>query len=113
MKQFEFADLVADFKVPFIYYEKSEGYWNDAGDWIDGEETPIQMEGVILPLSGEDLQYAEAGAYSVKDKKIYTTEPLKLNREIEFKGDRYTIQRFKDYSDYADVYIYHARWREK
>jgi hypothetical protein len=112
MKQFEFADFIEEFKVPFIYYQKTEGYWSK-GDYVEGNETPVQMYGIILPLSEDDLQYEEAGTYSVKDKKIYTTVPLQLNREIEYKGDRYTIQNFKDYSDYADVYIYLARWREK
>lgn len=113
MKPFAFADFVEEFKVPFTYIEKTDGYYNDAGDWVEGGETPVPMEGIILPLSEDDLQYAEAGAYQAKDKKVYTTQPLQLNAEIEYKGDRYTIQNFKDYSEYADVYIYYARWREK
>ena len=71
------------------------------------------MEGIILPLTENDLKYSEAGTYSVKDKKIYTTQPLELGQVIEYKGDKYTIQSFKDYSDYADVYIYLARCQEK
>ncbi|UQD52309.1 hypothetical protein C0971_10025 [Bacillus methanolicus] len=113
MKQFEFADLIEEFQVPFTYYEEAEGYWNDEGDYVKGEVTSIQMYGAILPLSEDDLQYAETGTYSVKDRKIYTTQPLKLNGIIEYKGERFTIQNFKDYSDYADVYVYLARWREK
>lgn len=113
MKAFAFADFVDEFKVPFVYIETSEGYWNDAGDWVEGGETRTEMHGIVLPLSEDDLQYAEAGTYQAKDKKVYTTQPLQLNAEIEYKGDRYTIQNFKDYSEYADVYIYYARWREK
>jgi hypothetical protein len=113
-KPFAFADFVEEFKVPFVYYKKNgEGSYEDDGDWVEGGETPVQMYGVVLPLSEDDLQYAEAGAYQAKDKKVYTTQPLELNAEIEYKGDRYTIQNFKDYSEYADVYIYYARWREK
>jgi hypothetical protein len=112
-KPFEFADFVEEFEVPFVYIEKTDGHWADNGDWIEGGTTSIPMTGIILPLSEDDLQYAETGTYSVKDRKIYTTQPLELNGEIEYKGDRYTIQNFKDYSDYSDVYIYLARWREK
>jgi hypothetical protein len=114
MKPFEFADLIDEFKVPFTYYPgESEGYWHK-GKFIEkGGSTPVQLYGVFLPLSEDDLQYAEAGTYSVKDKKLYTTVPLKLNSKIEYKGDLYTIQNFKDYSDYSDTYIYLARWREK
>jgi hypothetical protein len=91
---------------------ESEGHWSDSGDWIDGGETPVSMVGILLPLSQNDLQYAENGTYSVKDKKIYTTEALKMGQKVEYQGDAYTVQNFKDYSAYADVYIYFARWRE-
>jgi len=113
MKAFEFSDFVEEFKVPFTYIEKNNGGHWQAGEWVKGTETRIKMYGIVLPLSEDDLQYAEAGTYRAKDKKIYTTQPLQLNAEVEYKGDRYTIQNFKDYSEYADVYIYYARWREK
>jgi hypothetical protein len=112
MKAFEFADFVNEFKVSFTAYVESEGHWNDAGDWVEGGETPVSMVGILLPLTENDLQYAENGTYSVKDKKIYTTEQLELGQKVEYKGSSYTVQNFKDYSDYADVYIYFARWRE-
>jgi hypothetical protein len=112
-KQFEFADFVQEFKVNFTAIEQSEGHYADNGDWIEGTETSIPMVGILLPLTQDDLRYGENGMYSVKDKKIYTTEELKVGQIIEFKGDRYTVQNFKDYSSYADVYIYYARWREQ
>jgi hypothetical protein len=111
-KQFEFADFVEEFKVDFTAYVTTEGQWADNGDWIPGGETPVQMVGIMLPLTQNDLKYAENGIYSVKDKKIYTVSPLELGQMIEYKDDKYTVQNFKDYSDYADVFIYYARWRE-
>jgi len=112
-KPFEFADFIDEFKVPFTFTKVEEGHWNDNGDYIPGGETTVQMEGIILPLTENDLKYSEAGTYSVKDKKIYTTQPLEVGQVFEYKGDPYTIQSFKDYSDYADVYIYLARYRGK
>ncbi|WP_117017528.1 hypothetical protein [Aeribacillus pallidus] len=112
MKPFEFADLIEEFGKPFTYYEETEGYWHK-GEYIEGSTTPVQLYGVFLPLSEDDLQYSEAGTYSAKDKKLYTTVPLKLNAKIEYKSDFYTVQGFKDYSDHSDTHIYIARWREK
>lgn len=112
-KPFEFADFIDEFKVPFTFTKVEEGSWQSNGDYIPGGATTVQMEGIILPLTEDDLRYSEAGSYSVKDKKIYTTDPLENGQVIEYKGDTYTIQSFKDYSEYADVYIYLARWREK
>jgi hypothetical protein len=112
-KPFEFAEFVDEFKVPFTAIQSEDVQWQDNGDPIPGDKPPVQMEGIILPLTENDLKYSEAGTYSVKDKKIYTTQPLELGQVIEYKGDPYTIQSFKDYSDYADVYIYLARYRGK
>lgn len=112
-KPFEFADFIDEFKVKFSFTKAVDGYWNDEGDYIPGETKTVEMAGIVLPLTENDLKYSEAGTYSTKDKKIYTTQPLELGRVIEYKGDKYTIQSFKDYSDYADVYIYLARCQEK
>lgn len=113
MKHFEFADFVDEFKVPLVAISESEGYWTDDGKWVPGGPKEISMSGIVLPLTEDDLQYTEAGTYSVKDKKIYVLSPLNEGQKINYKGDIFTIKNFKDYSDYADVYIYFMRWREK
>lgn len=113
VKPFEFADFVDEFEVPFIYHDHKEGYWNEDGNYVEEQEIPVDMSGIVLPLTDDDLRYAEAGTYSTKEKKIYTVDPLEEGRVVEYKGDKYTIQSFKDYSEYADVYIYLMRWREK
>lgn len=113
-KAFEFADFVEEFKVPFVYVVQQEGYWDKVtGDYIESSEVPVAMEGIVLPLSEDDMRYSEAGTYTDKDKKLYTVQPLELGRKLIYKGDAYTIQSFRDYSEYADVFIYIARWREK
>jgi len=113
-KPFEFADFVDEFKVSFIAsYQQSEGQWNDEGDYVPGSTIPVYMDGILLPLTQNDLKYSEAGTYSTQDKKMYTQEQLEIGQTITYKHITYTIQSFKDYSDYADVYIYLARWREK
>lgn len=112
-KPFEFADFVDEFEVPFIYHDHQEGHWDENGDYIEEQLVPVAMSGIVLPLSEDDLRYAEAGTYSQKEKKVYTVAPLEEGRRVEYKGDMYTIQSFKDYSEYADVYIYLMRWREK
>lgn len=111
-KPFEFADFVDEFRVPLLYLDHQEGFWNDEGDYVEEQELPRPMSGIVLPLSDDDLRYAEAGTFSKREKKVYTTIPLQEGRQVEYNGDRYTIQSFRDYSEYADVYIYLMRWRE-
>lgn len=94
--------------------EGTEGYYDDAGDWVSPSVlTPESRFGVILPLSEDDLKYDIGGTYSTQDRKLYTLESLKKGQKIQYKGVEYTVQTFKDYTDYTDVFIYVARWAEQ
>lgn len=107
-----FAPMVMENGVPFTVYQQpvdTEGYFT-AGDWVQPEPVPVSSFGVILPFSSDDLRYTEAGTYSTKDRKLFTVDPLEVGQKIEYKGISYTVGQFKDYSDYADVFIYVARW---
>ncbi|OES45232.1 hypothetical protein [Domibacillus iocasae] len=107
-----FAPMVQENGKPFTAFQKPVGEKGRyvAGDWVEPESIPVPSFGVILLFSDDDLRYSEAGTYSTKDRKLYTIDPLEQGQEIEYKGIRYTVQQFKDYSDYADVFIYVARW---
>lgn len=103
-------DLPAEYLVDFSKVEKTGGqYDQQTGIYQEGQENPVAAKGIILPLSNDDLKYAEAGTYTVHDRKIYISEPLTIGQEIEYKGVRYTVRAEKDYSEQADVYIYLAQ----
>lgn len=113
-----FKDVIDEQGVPFIAHLETPGAYVN-GEWVEGEKADEECFGVILPLSvgtqnvGESLGYAENGVYSLKDQKLLTTDTLQNGTLITYKGRKYTIQDYKDLSDYTDVNIYIARWREK
>jgi hypothetical protein len=109
-EQMIFRSMIEDNGVPFTADGAvTEGYYQD-GDWIDGQIEKIPMFGIVLPVSNDELRYAEAGTYSTKDRKVLTVQPLEEGKKIHYKGISYTVQSFKDLTDYADVFIYVARW---
>lgn len=113
-----FKDVIDEQGVPFIAHLETPGAYVN-GEWVEGIKAVKDCFGVILPLSvgtqsvGESLEYAENGVYSLKDQKLLTTDTLPTGTLITYKGRTYTIQDFKDLSDYTDVNIYIARWRQK
>lgn len=109
-KQFIFQDFVLEYGVTFTVRDPNDGgYFADNGKWIEGSNEPIQVTGIVLPLSDDDLQFSENGTFTQNDRKLYTIQPLTEGWIMEYKGKTYTIQGSRDYSDYADVYTYYAR----
>lgn len=108
-KQFEFADFVDEFRVSFEVITEAAGQYATNGQWIDGAETRAQHDGIILPLSEDELRRADNGQYTERDRKVYTTRELQNGAVIEYKEKRFTINRAKDYSDYSDIFIYYAK----
>lgn len=106
-----FKEVIEQNSVPFTAIIDQEGQYIN-GKWVQGNSVEVQMSGIILPLSNDDLKYIESGVYTVKEKKLYVVEPIKIDTKVEYKGDTYTIQSFKDLTDYTDVCIYLMRYRE-
>lgn len=113
-----FRDVILEQGVPFIAHLETPGAYVN-GEWVAGIKSDKDCFGVLLPLAvgtanvGEALTYAENGVYSLKDQKLLTTDTLPTGTLITYKGRTYTVQDFKDLSDYTDVNIYIARWRQK
>lgn len=112
-----FKSVINEQGVPFIAHLSTDGGYVD-GEWVEGTKEDKECFGILLPLSagsqvGEALTYAENGVYSLKDQKLLTTDTLPTGTLITYKARTYTIQDYKDLSDYTDVNIYLARWREK
>lgn len=107
-----FASVIQSQGVPFIAHLQGQGGYVD-GEWVMGQEEPKEMTGILLPLSNDDLKTAENGTYTVKEKKLLTVDLIPEGTKVEYNGQKYTLQAFKDYSLYTDVNIYLLRWRKK
>jgi hypothetical protein len=108
-KHFLFADFIEEFKVSFTAISEGAGAYNDVGKWIPGAATPTPLEGIILPLSTDELRRDVNGTYTAQDRKIYTVTPLSIGQKIQYQGDTFTIDTEKPYQDHADVFIYYAK----
>ena len=106
-----FNEFIEEYGVPFTILTASDGRHVN-GKWVPGAQQEVSKIGVILPLSNDDMKYIESGTYTVKERKLLTTELIEMGTKVNYKEDLYTIQAFKDYTEYTDVHIYLMRWRE-
>lgn len=72
-------------------YDKSNG-----GQWVPGTTEEIRFKGVLMPLSNEDLQYADSGTYTKNAQKVYTNGHVLLIG-AQFRdghdGQTYTVKQ--------------------
>lgn len=112
-----FKEVIEENGVPFTAFLSGEGQYIN-GKWVPAVPVEVTMTGIILPLVagsrsiGEELNYIENGVYTTKEKKLMTVVPIEIGTQVKYKNDFYTIQAFKDYSEYTDVNVYVMRWRE-
>lgn len=108
---FDFGSLFAEYNRPFQHLPQSASYrdFEKGGQIFPGiPAEPVDMEGIILPLSNDDLKFDTAGTYTKQDRKLYLEEPqvLKENDRLLIDELVYRVMADKPYSYYAGFNIY-------
>lgn len=92
-----------------IAFEREPGKYNyeKGGIYEDGEEIEILFSGAVVPLTNQDLKFAENGAYKAEDRKLYCYQDFPLGIRVKHKGLFYKVAERKDYADFANgLFIY-------
>lgn len=103
MSNFNFKRLIRKYsKVPAYEIKETDGYtdYSQGGVWIPGTIERILIDGAVVPLSKQELEYGEGGSYSIEDRKLYCYVDLIKGTKIEHKELPYTIQEKLDYADF-------------
>ena len=114
MALFNFSRLIAKYSRSFTVLVKSEGYYDDKGDYVDGSLTEIKLSGAIIGYAESKIQRSE-GTLSAMDKALHTLTPLDntlLGCTVVFKGSEYRIesQKGESNSDFTNVYSYTLKY---
>lgn len=115
MSLFDFSSLFATYSISFTRIPKVEGYrdYTKGGQWVkSAPATPIEMTGIVVPLTNEDLRFDTAGTYTRQDQKVYVRKPsfLLKNDEVIVEGVKYRVVEKKEYpSEYTDFNVYVIR----
>lgn len=105
--KFEFADLIAEYSLPFKLISKGEGYHDqdNGGRWVEGEGSKTDEEGILVPLPSK-LVMDSGGTLTTKDRLLIITKAIPLKAECDFQNASYTVFEETDWNDYADFYKY-------
>lgn len=111
MKLYNFERLIKKYSGDFTLVSTAKGEYI-GGKYVEGEKTETGCKGAFVPMSERKI-YQSGGTYTSKDYTLYMTEPIPKAFETVkaiYKGNEYNIEQATDYEDYADAYIYNAKW---
>lgn len=112
-KFFAFERLVEKYERPILYTIETEGHRDpNTGRWVPGiPDTSTRMI-AVLPVDSQTI-YQSGGRITSSERMLYTRYPLDVRGHIEYENARWTVERFGDYTEYADFYRYVARREAK
>lgn len=108
---FDFSALFGEYNRPFTLLPKTVAKrdFANGGQMTKGVSLdPVDMEGIILPISTDDLKFDTAGTYTKQDRKLYLQEPEKLdeNDQVQVDAFKYRVTGDKPYGYYAGFNVY-------
>lgn len=110
-KLYNFNRLIEKYSVDFTLVYEAEGTY-DSGVYVAGEKTETPCRGAFVPISERKI-YQSGGTLTEKDYNLYMRvpidKPLKTTT-ARYKGNEYKLEQETNYEEYADAYIYVAKW---
>ena len=68
-------------KIPIVVLRQGEGAWID-GYWVNGAETPLDVEANVQPMRGHELLTLPESDRTKESIKVYCVETLKTVEEV-------------------------------
>ena len=112
MQYFNFSRLVKKYSSEFKAITLISGYWNDSGDWVDGETKEITKQGAIISYGDKTINNSN-GAITEKDMCLLSLKQLDdkiIGVEVEYEGNIYKIQTAKSNAKFTGVWKYTMKY---
>lgn len=109
---FNFQRLINKYKNTFEVITRVAGYYDDEGDWVDGEICKVTLEGAIIGVTERQILRSE-GTLTEKDKMLFMLTPIddKLHgAKVVFKGNIYDATTYVDHAEFTGVYPYTLKY---
>lgn len=112
MKYFNFDNLIKKYSSEFKAITFANGYYNDVGDWVKGDEIETNLKGAIVNFT-ESKIYRSSGLLTSQDRHLFMLEPipdaLKSSKVIH-DNKVYSIETSEDDSIFTGVWAYTLKW---
>jgi hypothetical protein len=112
MQLYNFKRLIRKYNSEFTLITLTDGYYDDAGDWIKGEVKETTLNGAVISFK-ESKIYRSEGTLTTNDRRLFTLEPvpnaLKGTKAV-VNGILYSIEDCTENAKFTGVYAYTLRY---
>lgn len=109
---FNFSRLINKYSSEFKAITLANGYYNDSGDWVKGDETETTVMGAIISFT-EDKIYRSSGTLTSNDRRLFTLEPINealKGSKVIFDGKVYSIEQSRENAKFTGVWAYTLKY---
>lgn len=99
-------------KIPIVIDRKSQGRYDNNGEWIEGGITQVTIQGNIQPLRPHELLMLPESERSKSWWKLYSADPIRVQQEGQdgwdsdefyWKGYKYKVMKLDDWSEAMSI----------
>lgn len=112
MQYFNFSRLIKKYSSNFTAITLSEGSFNDAGDWVKGEQAQTTVQGAVIAFKESKIHRSE-GTLTTKDRRLFVLSPIDKalqGSKVIYEGNVYSIEDEAENAKFTGVYAYTLRW---
>lgn len=112
MQYFNFSRLVNKYSSEFTAITLLSGYYDDKGDYVDGETVEVTKQGAIIGYTDKTI-YKSNGTITEKDKCLLSLEQIAekfLDRDVIYDNNIYKILTTKDNAKFTGVWKYTLKY---
>ncbi len=112
MQYFNFRRLIEKYKKQFTAITLAEGYYDDFGDFVKGEETETVIQGAIIAFRESKVHRSE-GTLTTQDRRLITLEPIDKalqGSKAIYEGNVYSIESESENADFTGVFSYTLKY---
>lgn len=109
---FDFSGLIQDFSNTFEVITHTDGGYDAAGDWQDGQEVRAEYTGAIIAFK-ESKVFRSEGKITAQDRRLFMQQALPdalMGAKVIFRGQQYMIESEHENAEFTGVYSYFLRY---
>lgn len=112
MQNFNFSRLVQKHSCEFTVNTLLNGYYDDSGDWVNGETKEITLQGAIIKRRDSKI-FKSDGTITEQDRALFMLQPIEKalqGSKIVYQDNVYSIMNNLENAEFTGIWSYTLKY---